>query len=183
MAGCLPAEWGLPWSPSCRAGKTGHLLRSPGWRLPRGRVTLLFWTSKGDFKDAWKPWGDGEKGQGDRRKQQNVLEVPQGYFSVRLRNRRSPGGCQLKGSQRSAGGDLEGRECCWRGEAGCASRLPLPPESLRAAGRRLRTAGGRTGSQRCGRDTRGRSSVWEPGERRGARTWSPARHDSWFRQT
>lgn len=72
------------------------------------QVTLLFWTSEGDFKDAWKTWGEGEKGQDDGRKQPSILEVSHGYFSVILKGRRSPGGCQLRGSQRSAGGDLEG---------------------------------------------------------------------------
>ena len=44
------------------------------------QVTLLFWTPKGDFKeDAWRTWGEGEKGQDGGKKQPSLLEVSHGY--------------------------------------------------------------------------------------------------------
>lgn len=67
---------------------------------------LLFWTSKGDFKeeDAWRTWGEGEKGQSGGKKQPSLLEVSHGYSSLVFKSRWLPGKCPLKGPQQCSGG-------------------------------------------------------------------------------
>lgn len=52
------------------------------------KVTLLFWTSKGDFKeDAWRTWGKGEKGHDGGKKEPSLLEITHGYLSGVLKSR------------------------------------------------------------------------------------------------